>query len=287
MLWLLLASLTALSDSLKDVFSKHGLKSIDEYVVAWALRLIAFLCLLPLLLFIPIPEIKPLYWLALLVSGGLNVATTVIYMKALKYSDLSLSVPFISFSPMFLLITSPIILGEYPNWIGFIGVMLIVFGSYTMNLQSLSSGWLTPFKSLFENVGSRYMLGVALVWSITANFDKIGIQNSSPIFWAISVTGTMALFLFPVVMVKSKDSLGSFKTRIINLLPIGFFSALTLAFQMSALKLTLVAYVLSIKRTSGVLAVLWGALIFKETNIRQRVIGSAIMVAGVVCITLS
>jgi len=287
MLWLLLASLTALSDSLKDVFSKHGLKTIDEYVVAWALRLIAFLFLLPLLFFIQIPEIKPLYWWALLVSGGFNVATTVIYMKALKHSDLSLSVPFISFSPMFLLITSPIILGEYPNWIGFIGVMLIVFGSYTMNLQSLSSGWLSPFKSLYENMGSRYMLGVAMIWSVTANFDKIGVQSSSPIFWAISVTGTMSLFLFPVVWFKSRQSLGSFKTRITNLIPIGFFSALTLAFQMSALKLTLVAYILSIKRTSGVLAVLWGALIFKETNIRQRVIGSAIMVAGVVCITLS
>jgi uncharacterized membrane protein len=56
---------------------------------------------------------------------------------------------------------------------------------------------------------------------------------------------------------------------------------------MSALNLTLVAYVISIKRTSAVLAVLWGMLFFGESDIRQRFIGASIMLAGLVLITLT
>jgi len=36
------------------------------------------------------------------------------------------------------------------------------------------------------NKGSQLMLGVAFLWSFSANIDKVGVQNSSTIFWAIA-----------------------------------------------------------------------------------------------------
>jgi uncharacterized membrane protein len=38
MTWVVSSILTALCESLKDVFSKKGLADIDEYVIAWSLR---------------------------------------------------------------------------------------------------------------------------------------------------------------------------------------------------------------------------------------------------------
>jgi len=42
-----------------------------------------------------------------------------------------------------------------------------------------------------------------------------------------------------------------------------------------------VDYVIAVKRISAVLSVFWGRLIFKEKEIRERVLGATIMVLGV------
>lgn len=57
-------------------------------------------------------------------------------------------------------------------------------------------------------------------------------------------------------------------------------------FHMIAVSMTLVAYAIAIKRTSILFTVLWGALLFKEKNFKERLIGAAIMLAGVLLITL-
>ena len=107
-MWFLFSVLTAFFESVKDVYSKKSLKKIDEYVVAWSIRVFALPFLFIPLLFTGIPALKDNFWMALLVGGILNVVATVLYMKALKYSDLSICVPMVTFTPVFLLLTSPV-----------------------------------------------------------------------------------------------------------------------------------------------------------------------------------
>ena len=287
MIWFIFAILTAFFESLKDVFSKKNLKNIDEYIVSLSLRLFALPFLIPLLFFIEIPSLGNQFWITLLIGGSLNVITTILYMKAIKYSDLSITVPIVTFTPLFLLMTSPLIVGEFPNFIGLIGVLLIVFGSYTLNIKQRHEGYFAPFKALLKEKGPKLMLFVAFIWSITSNFDKIGVLNSSPIFWAIAINVFITLVMFLIMLYKSQRSIQQISTSYKTLLPIGLFGALTLIFQMTAINLTLVAYVISIKRTSAIMSVLLGYLIFKEKGIKERLLGAAIMVIGVLFITLS
>lgn len=286
MVWFIYAFFTAFFESVKDVFSKKGLENIDEYTVAWSLRFFSLPFLLPLLFLIDIPSPGDMFWTALFTGGSLNVVTTVLYMKAIKYSDLSVTVPMVAFTPLFLLITSPLIVGEFPSFSGLVGVLLIVMGSYVLNIKERKRGYLFPFKALLNEKGPKLMLVVAFIWSITSNIDKIGIQNSSPVFWVIAVNTFVATFLFPVVLTGSKKKLDYFSKHIKDLVPIGLFSAIALIFQMTAISLALVVYVISIKRTSTIMSVLWGTLIFKEKGIKERLSGAIIMVAGVLFITL-
>lgn len=286
MLWLLFSFLTAFSESMKDVFSKNNLKNLDEYAVAWALRFFALPFLLPLLLIIDIPTPGRQFWIALLVSGTLNVITTILYMRAIKLSDLSLSVPMVTFTPLFLLLTSPLLVGEFPGIFGLAGIILIVTGSYTLNIKERSRGYLAPFKALVREKGPQLMLMVAFLWSITSNFDKLGVQDSSPIFWAIAANIYITIFMLPVLIIKSDQKLSQLTSYIAPLLPVGLFTALTFIFQMTAINMTLVAYVISIKRTSVIMSVFWGYFIFKEKGLRERLFGSLLMIIGVVLITL-
>lgn len=66
----------------------------------------------------------------------------------------------------------------------------------------------------------------------------------------------------------------------------GFISSLGTLAQMTAVSLTLVPYVIAIKRTSTIMSTIAGRLIFKEKNIKERLLGVVIMVIGVVLITL-
>lgn len=70
------------------------------------------------------------------------------------------------------------------------------------------------------------------------------------------------------------------------LIPIGLLSGTGLVCQMTAVSLTLVAYVISIKRISAIFGVIFGYLIFKEKGIKERLLGAIIMVLGVAIITL-
>jgi len=281
MIWLPLAFITALCESLKDVFGKLSLKTSNIYIVGLAYRLFSLPFILPLFFFIEIPEIKANFYLALIAGGFLNIIVTVLYMKALKHSDLSLTVPFLTFTPLFMLITSPVIVGEFPNKWGLMGVLLIVSGAYLMYFKPGRTAFNNPFKIILKEKGSRYMLLIAFIWSITANFDKMGIQNSSPMFWVLSISIFLTLGMFFLALFVARSELVQLRTHFKALLPVGLFSAASITTQMLAVSLTLVTYVISIKRTSALIGVLFGYFLFKEQGIRNRLIGTIIMILGV------
>ncbi len=287
MIAFIFAFLTAFFESVKDLFSKRGLQAVDEYIASFSFKFFSLPFLIPFVFIFGIPHLGSNYLIALIIDGLLNVVTITLYMRAIKVSDLSITLPLVAFTPLFLLLTSPLILGEYPAPLGILGVMLIVFGSYLLNISKVNDGLLGPFKALLKKKGPKLMLLVAFLFSITSNIDKIGVQNSSPIFWAFSINVFVMLAIIPLIFFKSEHDFSSIKTDFKVLFPIGFFSALTIIFQMIAISLTLVAYVISIKRVSVVFGVLWGRFFFKETGIKERLAGTLVMVLGVVLITLS
>jgi len=197
--WFILALLTALFASLKDVFSKAALKNSGTCLIAWFWSIGTLPFLLPFLPFMEIPRLNRTFWLALAVGGILHVAATILYIKALRSSDLSLTVPMITFTPLFLLLTSPVMTGEVPAPLTIVGIILIVVGAYLINIHDLKKGFAAPFKALIREPGPRMMLGVAAIWSITANIDKIGITCTSPVFWLIAIESVVAAAMFPFV----------------------------------------------------------------------------------------
>lgn len=287
MSWFFFAISTAFLESVKDIFNKKTVSQIDEYLLVFSFNLLTAIFTLPLLFLNDIPTFGNNFIYALIAIGFFNTIGFVLFFKAIKASDLSIVAPITTLSPIFLLITSPILVGEFPNFIGILGILIIVIGAYVLKFQDKTNGYLAPFKSLFKETGSRLMFGVVLVWSITANVDKIGVQNSSPILWTITAHLSVAIFILPIVFWKSKINIQSIKSNFRNLILIGLINTLAILSQMTALQLALVSFVIAVKRTSALFNVLWGWLIFKEQGIKERIVGSIIMIVGVVVITLS
>ncbi len=313
-MWLFFASLTALFEACKDATGKQSLKTLDEYSVLFGFMAVGVALLCPVLwLSGGVPVLQPDFWGALLIGGGLNILAFTLYVRALKLADLSLTVPLVTLTPLFLLVTSPLIVQEWPTWADGVGVVLLVVGSYVLNLKTPDSsryagwwatkgnrlsdggsrvptlrglGFLGPLGAMVDNPGSRLMLCVAFIWSITSNFDKIGVLNSSPLFWAFSLFCAIALGMLPFVLQRGRG----FKPIIVQwrLLGVtGGFNAIAITFQMLTLTMAPVAQVIAVKRMSALLSVLFGHFFFKEKGLRERLLGAAIMVAGVVIMALS
>jgi drug/metabolite transporter (DMT)-like permease len=296
-MWLLLASLTAFFEACKDATGKQSLKTLDEYSVLFGFMSIGVVVLCPVLwLSGGIPTLQPNFWWALLIGGSLNIWAFTLYVRALKIADMSLTVPLVTLTPLFLLATSPLIVQEWPTWADGIGVILLVIGSYALNLQaptvdapalSVSSRppLFSPLLAMVRNRGSRLMLFVAFIWSITSNFDKIGVVNSSPLFWVFSLFAVIAAGMVPFVFRPGRGLKPLVaQWRLLGIT--GGFNVIAVTFQMLALPMAPVTQVIAVKRMSALLSVLFGHFFFGEKGLRSRLIGAAIMVSGVVIMSL-
>lgn len=284
--WLPLALLAALSEGIRDVLFKRGLRELDEYVVGAVAKGLAFVFLLPALVVGGVPPLAPAFWGALLACGALNVGAFVLYLRALRISELSLTVPLVTLTPLFLLVVAPVVLGELPGPSGLAGIALLVAGAYLLRFDTRRLGPLAPFRALLRERGPRLMLLVAFLYAVTASLDKIGVRHSSPVVWPAAVELFGALALLPAALRRAG---GPARLLAIagRLAPIGALGALAGLFQMSAVRLTLVAYVIALKRLSAAVGVIAGHFLFGERGFRERLAGTLLMVLGVVCIALS
>lgn len=66
----------------------------------------------------------------------------------------------------------------------------------------------------------------------------------------------------------------------------GIFNSVSIITNMVALSLTKVAYMISVKRLSLLFSVLYGYIMFKESGIREKLLGAIFMITGVLLIIL-
>jgi drug/metabolite transporter (DMT)-like permease len=282
MIWFLLSILSALFDGIKNLYAKKLTKHFDEYLLSFSTSVIIVLCLLPIVWVIGIPTIGEHFIFSLLITGIINAITLVLILKALKTTDISLVAPLFSLSPVLLLITSPFIIGEFPSLFGTIGIFFILFGTYILNFKKRFS--LEPITGILKNQGQRLILIVAILWAISSNYYKIGMENSSPIFFIFSLNIFISILLFPFMLRKTRFI--KLKNNWKNIIPLGILSAGTSMFQWTAASMTLVVYALSIKRLSILISVIGGILLFKEKKSFQRIIATIIILFGIYFITV-
>jgi uncharacterized membrane protein len=239
--------------------------------------------LLIIFLFIPVPKLDKEFYTAFALSLPLEIASIILYIKALRLSPLSLTLPFLALTPVFLIIVSFIMLGERVSFAGVMGILFISAGSYTLNISKIKEGIFAPLRSITKEKGSVLMIVVALIYSLTSSLGKMAIKHSSPLFFGITYFTAIALFFTPIALYKRKSEKIEGRTILAVTLPGIFYSFMVIS-HMIAISLAQVAYVITIKRMSLIIGVLYGYFFFKERNIRERLFGAMLMFIGFVMI---
>lgn len=286
MLWLILSLLAAITVATQDTWLKKYFSHLSPY------DMLAYPVLYSLPMFIVTlsvtdrPALDTIFWWCLLISLPLNAVSFLFYMQAIRISPLSLTVPYLAFTPVFMIVTGVMILGEMPNRWGVIGILIACCGGYILNLDPGRFNLLDPLTAVFKEKGSWLMLIVAFLFSFAAVVGKLGISHSSPLFFTLTffVLFNSMILLFLTAM--RRIQLRTYKTQPIRGLIAGILLFLQAVCHGYAISLTKAAYMISIKRFSILFGVIFGAVVFKEQNIPVRLTGAALMLSGAVLIII-
>jgi drug/metabolite transporter (DMT)-like permease len=274
--------LAALSLATSDALTKRFFSNLSPLMMGIIRLGYALPWLLAALFFIPwvIPDTT--FWFCIAIGLPLEALAFYCYMKALKVSPLSLTVPFLAFTPGFIILTGWIILGEEISPGGFCGIILIIAGAYFLNLSKTRYGLLDPLKAIFREPGSRLMLLVSFIYAFTSTIGKLAIIHSNPYFFGITYNMALAMLmtLFLPAATNAEPGKNLIRRPLIGLI-LGALVATTIFSHMLAISMTNVAYMISLKRTSLLFGVLYGALWFREEKIAERLTGAIIMISGV------
>lgn len=281
-IWVLPALISALCLASSDAISKRALATHDEYVIAWLRLMFALPLLIACFPFIEAPRLDAEFYRAFFTALPLEIIALVLYTKALKVSPLSLTLPFLSLTPVFLIVIPFILLGERISLAGAAGVLCIAAGGYTLNIGKFRESIWAPFAAVRKEKGSLYMIAVAVIYSFTSSLGKAAIGHSSAVFFAITYYIALFILFTPLALFKSGGEMkrilsgGAARAMVVP----GILDAIMCVTHMTAMGLTKVAYMISVKRLSLLIGVFFGYLFFNEPGIRERLTGTALMLAG-------
>ncbi|HMC61623.1 MAG TPA: EamA family transporter, partial [Candidatus Solibacter sp.] len=303
---LLLATAMSVTNVLTDVARKHALDKRDLVPATFWMRIGVTICFGIALLRgvlagkpVVIRDGGPLFGVAslhlapiptflvyLALDVGLITCVMWLYFRALQISPLSMCVPFLAFTPVFLIPSSFFLIGETVPPMKLLGVLLIVVGSLVMHRRLFAVSWMAPFKAIVQEKGSRYMLLVSMIFSLTNPLDK-KLVVMSDVFTEAFCYGVGLCISFFLLGRLQKADFGAAIERNVKWVSLAALSdAVSLLFQLASYAFIQVAIVVSIKRAGIILSVAAGWLFFRERGITDKVIAASVMFCGVLILYL-
>lgn len=284
--WLVLSLLTALAVSSQEAFAKKFFSHLSPYEMsAYQLgySLPLFAIVLP---WVQVPPLDMTFLWAFLVSIPLNGVAFLLHMLAIKLSALSLTIPYLAFTPVFMIFTGFIFLEELPNVYGVVGIFCVCTGSYILNLNPGKWSLLGPFKVFFKETGSWVMMIVAFLYGFAAVIGKVGIVHSSPVFFSVSFFAAFNTLIILFLWSIRKIRLKTLMQEPLKGTLVGCFLFTHILLHGYAVSMVAAAYMISVKRLSVLFGIIYGWILFKESNIMIRFAGALFMLTGAVLIIL-
>ena len=261
-----------LTNSMSNVFQKKlSLEGENPVVVNFINYLILSIFSIPLIFLADIP-ITNINFIIYALLGGLTGAICNCFMVlALKRGELSVLGPINSYKAIIGLIFGMIILHEFPNIFGLIGIALIILGSYFI-LE-------TPKAFLKKDI--QYRIYALIFSAIEAVFIKkvIILSSITTSFITSSFLGAIFSFIIMKLFTEKNIKIPSKRHSIMYILTALCFGLMTLT-TAYVFRYMNVGYALSLFQLSIIINVILGYKLFNEKNLLKKLIGSLIILIG-------
>ncbi len=199
MLWVLFSLLAA--------FCWAIVNTVDKYVITRWVRtpfvpmsimgFVAFSAAMLILIFRGFSEMAYLHIFLAGLTGVSYVLTTFLYFRAIKVDEVSRIIPLYQLAPLFVLIFATIFLGEVFTAITYVGIFLVVSGSFLITYR-VSEG-------IRIGRGIRFMVASVLLMSMSSVLTKYLLGFTD--YWTVFSYSTLGTFvaLIPFALLHLKD----------------------------------------------------------------------------------
>lgn len=234
-----------------------------------------------------VPRIEAGYWAPALLSVALNIAANLVFFTALRVSPLSVTIPLLSFTPVFTTLLAVPLLHEVPTARQGLGILLVVAGALLLTLgetEGISPAGIV--RAWARERGARWMIAVALLWSLTNPLDKLATARSSgPFHGMMLCAGVAAGALLALAARRGLRDLADLRHAPGVFAAALVISTAALGLQLLAMQQVWVGFVETLKRGIGNLsAVVLGRLVLGEPLTGRKLAAVALMAAGVALI---
>ena len=266
-------------------------RSVDKEVFVWWLLVAATVLLAPLggVLLWLYPIQSPGWWLVL-GTIVLHILYFVLLGRGYAAGDLSLVYPIArGMGPMLVPVLAVLILHESVGMLAIIGIATIVVGIYVVSWWgNFSSIYRQPL-AILKNKGTRYALLTGLTIAIYALLDKRGVAHVQPFLYMYLMTIGSAVGLAPYILRKRGLAAVRKAFALISgaLAVAGILTFLAYGLVLTAMSFSRVSYVAPAREVGIVIGVLLGVFILKEPFGVGRLLGSVLIVLGLILIAIS
>lgn len=289
-MWFIYALIGAVGKSYSGFFRKKIAVSVSSGMYIWVTYSIVLLVLTPFM----ISRYSEISGLALelpvVVLGAVvtNLLATRLNLEALKREELSYTAPLNAMVPLFTLIIAGVFLNESPPRFGVLGVLAIVAGAYIVSIKPGQIRWYEPLQRLVTSRGAQLCIAVTLCYAVNTVLTKVmtnGHHGALVIFYLTTIIGW--LFLLHVPILKHRELRAIEKSNKLAILGGGVSSFASGYFHILATASIFTSYATSVRRLDALISILLGWRYLKETSIRIKLVGSAVMTVGAILLAIS
>lgn len=286
MQWYFFAILTALLTAAAAIVEKKTL--LKEHAMEFSAVLAVFNFLIALVL---LPYINFNFSLKILVMiYTASVLATIAFLfiaKAVRHMDISVVSPLLSFSPAVVAGLAFFILGEKISYIQLGGILLLIIGSYILELHNHDTKKI--FTKTFKSNYFYYIFLALILYAFCSILDKLILNSISPLtyipivhfFIAINFIVLICIFHNGFKGIKHGVKSAGKWIFLVAVLVTGYRLS-----QAQAVSMTYVSLVIPIKRMSAFFATVIGGKVFHEKNLAKRTLACVIMLAGAFLVIL-
>ncbi len=205
--------------------------------------------------------------------------------QALSLGDISLISPMKGLVTVVTVFSSIILLGEYVNFWGFLGIIFTIGGTYFLAVEKGHTTIIEPVRVLFINPGARMFLIALCFYGFTVTFDRMGIHASSIWLWAFLMNLTVFTMSTRDIYKHRKTLRQNIKTQYKALILVIVLHVWIYLSQMYIVSEVIAPYTSAFKSASALFAVALGGWFFQERHLLQRFTGACIILFGIVLIS--
>ena len=277
-----LVLLSALFHALRSLFTKE---SGDKQIFLWLYSIFALLFFTPPFFYFffktGIHNSAAYAWSV--GSGFIHFLYWLFLTSAYKEGDLSHVYPIMRSSPALVLILAMVFLGEQISVQGLAGILLVATGVYTINMKHISGKELfAPVKSITNDRSTQFAFLTLISVTLYSIVDKMAVNYIHPVlfaffhlFFGMCFYTPYILFIKSGVEIKKEWNSGPGKIIMSGIIGIVGYTLILVAFTIER-----VSYIVSLRQTSVVFAVLMGSYFLKEKHGGIRLAGALIIFVG-------